>query len=325
MTACSSAPSDAAERAAERQRLERGRHDRAAVVLHEHQDRRSRQRPVRRGRRRPRRPRPDPRRARRGATPAPAVTTAGPVACPPGSPTASCDVDHGLAGREPALHRRVAGEVDALLHADDGRAAGARRPPASRRSRAARARSASVTVRPLAPVTIGRPSARATRMPTWNPPESAASLPKRIRSNGPSAASSSPMARRSARAPCAAGSQSGPSIGSSTTVPTPSDAAYRSCSSASGGPRVSAVTAPPCASTSCEPGLERALLVRAHREPEVGGVDRLPVGGHVDAGPGRGHPLDADEDSHAGSLARRRRRADESSTAVRTRGPGRRR
>ena len=36
----------------------------------------------------------------------------------------------------------------------------------------------------LAPLTTGRPRARATRMPTWNPPESADSLPNRMRSNG---------------------------------------------------------------------------------------------------------------------------------------------
>ena len=44
--------------------------------------------------------------------------------------------------------------------------------------------------------------------------------------------------------------------------------------------------------------LDRALLVRADREPEVAGVDRLLVGGQGDL-PGRGRDaLDADEDVH---------------------------
>ena len=50
---------------------------------------------------------------------------------------------------------------------------------------------ASLTVSLLAPVIIGRSSARATLTPTWKPPESADSLPKRSRSKGPSAPTSS--------------------------------------------------------------------------------------------------------------------------------------
>ena len=44
--------------------------------------------------------------------------------------------------------------------------------------------------------------------------------------------------------------------------------------------------------------LDRALLVRADREAEEPGVDRLPVGGQDDPAAGRGHALDADEDVH---------------------------
>ena len=43
---------------------------------------------------------------------------------------------------------------------------------------------------------------------------------------------------------------------------------------------------------------DRALLVRAHREPEERRVDRLTVGGDVDARPGCRHALHADEDPH---------------------------
>jgi hypothetical protein len=47
------------------------------------------------------------------------------------------------------------------------------------------------------------------------------------------------------------GSQSATSMGSSTHLLTPMLAAYRSCSSASAGPRVSTVDSPPCCSTIC--------------------------------------------------------------------------
>ena len=101
---------------------------------------------------------------------------------------------------------------------------------------------------PLIPVTTGRPRARATRMPTWNPPASADSLPNRMRSKAPPASSSAVMAATSARAvACASGS--GPSTATSTARSTPTETAYRSCSSASGGPRVSTVLDPPCCST----------------------------------------------------------------------------
>ena len=49
---------------------------------------------------------------------------------------------------------------------------------------------------------------------------------------------------------------------------------------------------------AARPASTRALLVRAGGEPEVGGVDRLPVGGDVDPRARRGHPLDADQDVH---------------------------
>ena len=44
-----------------------------------------------------------------------------------------------------------------------------------------------------------------------------------------------------------------------------------------------------------------ALLVRAGRERQVGGVDGLAVGGDVDVSTGRRHALHADEHSHRGS------------------------
>ncbi len=43
---------------------------------------------------------------------------------------------------------------------------------------------------------------------------------------------------------------------------------------------------------------DSALLVRAHRETEERGVDRLAVGGDVDARPGGRHALHADQDPH---------------------------
>ena len=46
--------------------------------------------------------------------------------------------------------------------------------------------------------------------------------------------------------------------------------------------------------------LDRALLVRARRVPEVLRVDRPPVGGERDAGTRRGNPLDAGEDAQRG-------------------------
>ena len=43
---------------------------------------------------------------------------------------------------------------------------------------------------------------------------------------------------------------------------------------------------------------DSALLVRARGEPEVGGIDVLPVGGHVDLCARRGHPLHTAENLH---------------------------
>ena len=99
-------------------------------------------------------------------------------------------VDAASTGPHAAGHRRVARQVEALEHRHDG---GQRQrvdvAAAARLLLAAHAAPPS-TATPLRPVAHGRPSARATRRPTWKPPESADSLPKKIRSNGPVAASS---------------------------------------------------------------------------------------------------------------------------------------
>ena len=62
--------------------------------------------------------------------------------------------------------------------------------------------------------------------------------------------------------------------------------------------------------------LDRALLVRADREAEVAGVDRLPVGRQDDPAAGRGDALDADEDLHATSAQLRIRALSGSNNGV---------
>ena len=108
----------------------------------------------------------------------------------------------------------------------------------------------SSTDRAFSPVTIGRPNACATRIPTWYPPESADSLPKITKSNGPPEPSSEAMAATTAEAvPC--GSHSSLlSLTSNKPRSAPTASMSRTCSSASGGPSVRTVTEPPCASTS---------------------------------------------------------------------------
>ena len=104
-------------------------------------------------------------------------------------------------------------------------------------------------------------------MPTWKPPESADSLPNRIRSNGPPAASSAAdgvddRRRGRDRIPVAAVGleQDRRSI--------PMAIASRSWSAASAGPRV--MTTDVAAVRLDEPDglLDRALLVRADDEAE---------------------------------------------------------
>ena len=99
------------------------------------------------------------------------------------------------------------------------------------------------------PLTTGRSKRLATRIPTWKPPASADSFPNRIRSNAPSVVSTSAIASERAVA-VRCGSQSTSSMGISTKWWAPTLAAYRSCSSASVGPRVMTVTSPPWVSVS---------------------------------------------------------------------------
>ena len=98
----------------------------------------------------------------------------------------------------------------------------------------------------LMPLTTGRPSAWATRIWTWKLPESADSLPNRMRSNG------SGWARIASTiaAAVACGSHSLPSVTRWMPLSMPIAIRSRSCSSASAGPSVSAVEEPPCCSTS---------------------------------------------------------------------------
>ena len=208
--------------------------------------------------------------------------------------------DLGLLRGEAALHRRVAGQVDAFLDADHRRQRQLVRLAAGVRL-ALHVGDAVVDVSPLPPLTIGRPSAWATRMPTWKPPESADSLPNRIRSNSPSAAS---IWRTAAVIACAVrcGSQSPSPIGSSTAFVH----ADRHCvaklllglgRSERQHRRFASVLLDELGG-----GLDRALLVRRRGECEVGGVDLLPVSRDVDARPGCRHPLHAHQDPHAGSV-----------------------
>src|SRR5438067_7144792 len=85
-------------------------------------------------------------------------------------------------------------------------------------------------------------------MPTWNPPESADSLPKNTMSKGPLAASSARMASSRAAA-VASASHSDPSVCRWTARSTPRAIASRSCSTASGGPSVSTTESPLLTST----------------------------------------------------------------------------
>ena len=114
----------------------------------------------------------------RGAAAAPSPSTSACLPSPSGTTSRSfssrCSGRVGRSGLErlslrakPARDGRVARQVEPFLHADDGRqgedvdVAAARRPPA----RSARSRPR--PTRALSPVAIGRPSACATRMPTW--------------------------------------------------------------------------------------------------------------------------------------------------------------
>ena len=104
---------------------------------------------------------------------------------PPGDPRRHDPLDLLLLGPEPARDGRVARQVEALADGDDRRQRHVVDLPAAGRLAAHGGGGAARPSSALAPVTIGRSSAAATRMPTWNPPESADSLPNRMRSNGP--------------------------------------------------------------------------------------------------------------------------------------------
>ncbi len=92
------------------------------------------------------------------------------IASPPSGAAGIDRLDGDLLRGEPALQRRVAGQVDALLDADDGR----QREHVALEPAVGGALHARPSPRrpsiPLAPLTIGRPSAVATRTPTWKPP-----------------------------------------------------------------------------------------------------------------------------------------------------------
>ena len=104
----------------------------------------------------------------------------------------------------------------------------------------------------LRPVTHGRPSPYATRIPTWKPPESADSLPKKMMSNGPFAASSARIASSRAEA-VDSPSHSWPSVCRWIARSMPRAMASRSWSTASGGPRVRTTESPLFASISRTP------------------------------------------------------------------------
>ena len=150
---------------------------------------------------------------------------------------------------------------------------------------------------PLMPLTIGRPSAWATRMPTWKPPESADSLPNRIRSNGAvgrlEVGDRRGDRRRSALwIPVGTGDRQQHRLGHTEAGCVTQLLIGLGWAEGQHG----------CLAAVLLDQLHRlfdgALLVRAHRETEEGGVDRLAVGGDVDACPGGRHALHADQDPH---------------------------
>ena len=106
-----------------------------------------------------------------------------------------------------------------FLHADDGGHRQLVDLDASRRTRAGRDTRRRLRRRCLLmPFTIGRPSAYATRTPTWNPPESADSLPNRIRSNATVGRFDLRRSLRRSPRRCAAGPSRYRLIGSSTAL-----------------------------------------------------------------------------------------------------------
>ena len=169
------------------------------------------------------------------------------------------------------------------------------------------------TTTPLSPVAQGRPSACATRSPTWKPPESADSLPKKIEVE---------RARRGLvgadRLDDRAGRRLGiPFLAVGDEVDAAIDAdRHRVAQLLLGLGRAEGEHDGLAAVLLDEPHrlLDTALLVRADREAEVLRLDRLRVVGQHDPAAGHRHALDADEDLHerilafSGSKVRSRRR-----------------
>ncbi len=149
----------------------------------------------------------------------------------------------------------------------------------------------------MRPVATGRPSAYATRIPTWKPPESADSLPKKTRSNAPlarlvDADRLDDRAGGRLRIPLfAVGDEVDGAVGAER---------HRVAELLLGlgrpereHDRLAAVRL-----DQADRLLDAALLVRADREPEVLRLDRLRVLGEHDLPARHRHPLDADEDPH---------------------------
>ena len=138
-------------------------------------------------------------------------------------------------------------------------------------------------------------------MPTWKPPESADSLPTRMRSNGPPSASSARIGvdergRRRDRIPVRA-------VGLEVDGALDADG-HRVAQLVGGLGRAEGHDDGLAAVRLDEPDrlLDRALLVRADDEAEVRGVDAPAVGGQVDPAAGGGHALDEGEDAHRPQL-----------------------
>ena len=156
-------------------------------------------------------------------------------------------------------------------------------------------------VSPLPPLTIGRPSAWATRIPTWNPPESADSLPNRIRSNGAVGRldlsdGGGDRLRGALRIPVALGDRE------QHRLRHPHRHRVAQLLLGLGRAQRQHGRLATVLLDELRGCLDRALLVRRRGERKVGGVDVLPVGGDVDPRARSRHPLHAHQNSHAGSV-----------------------
>ena len=144
------------------------------------------------------------------------------------------------------------------------------------------------------PVTTGRASSWASRMPTWKSPESAASLPSSTRSYDVPAASWSRTTAAISRATSAGPSVTG-SASTSTAAVQPTPSAERSCSTDVRGTDRAARSPSLGRRGDLHGQLDGAAVVVAQRVAHEAGVRGLRVLGEQHLAGEVRHPLDADE------------------------------